>query len=68
MTHDLLQAAKAEKLSSLLNGVIIYEYLCLSWVQRHQSVKPFIENLEIEIKNFETTVIKKNRKTHASLL
>jgi hypothetical protein len=49
--HCLLQAAKNDNIASFLNDATISEFLGLSWVERHQLVKPLIENLEIEEKN-----------------
>jgi len=40
--HDLLKAAKNVNITQILKGTTITEFLGLSWVERHQLVKPTI--------------------------
>ena len=49
--HDLLKAAKNGDINHALKGTTISEFLGLSWVERHQLVKPAIAALEAEVKN-----------------
>ena len=49
--HDLLKAAKNGNITHTLKGVTISEFLGLSWVERHQSVKPTIATLEAEVRS-----------------
>jgi hypothetical protein len=48
-SHDLLQAAKAGSLPSLLSGRSVANYLGKDWVRTHPGVLPFIEVLEAQI-------------------
>lgn len=48
--HELLQAAKAERLPQLLGSRTVAEFLGELWIQRHPSVKAAVSSLEAEIK------------------
>ncbi len=44
--HDLLQAAKKNKVTDVLEGLSISQYLGELWVRKHPSVKKYITALE----------------------
>ncbi len=47
--HDLLQAAKNNNVSSVLNGMNVTQYLGDIWVHKHPNVKQSIANFEVEL-------------------
>jgi len=49
--HDILQAYKSNELAKLLNGSSITIYLGIHWVEKHQLVKPYINEIESELPN-----------------
>lgn len=48
--HELLQAAKASALDTLLAGRSVAQHLGESWVARHPSVIPAVKELQLLIK------------------
>jgi hypothetical protein len=50
-SHYLLQAAKANTLTSLLGGRTIAQFLGSSWVGRHPRVIPTIKEFQVLIKS-----------------
>ena len=49
--HDILQACKSNELTKLLHGSSITIYLGIDWIEKHQSVKPYINEIENQIAN-----------------
>ncbi len=47
--HDLLRAAKDNKVLLVLKGMSVTQYLGELWVRRHPSVKEFIFKFEAEL-------------------
>jgi hypothetical protein len=48
--HELLQAAKANSIASLLAGRSVAQYLGESWVGRHPRVIPAVKQVQLLIK------------------